>query len=232
MNNIVIGIEGLVGAGKTSISRELLNKMPNSILLHGGNLYRAIVYALMKCQKDMENIQNLGENLQNIDIKELMDKLQVKIEIENRESVVYIAGQKVDEEDLQSQENSLAVSVVGKSADNSHLFIFGRTLIDMYKEKFDVIVSGRDLMKIYPKLDYHFLVTASLEERVRRKCIQYNEEIDKKAIEQNIIQRDKLQEEAGFYQKYDKTIEIDVTECKNAEEGANKVLTYINNNKM
>lgn len=229
MNHIVIGIEGLVGAGKTSICRELLNKMPNSILLHGGNLYRAIVYALMKCQKDMENMQNLGKNLQNIDIKELMDKLQVKIEIENRESVVYIAGQKVDEEDLQSQENSLAVSVAGKSADNSHLFVFARTLIDMYKEKFDVIVSGRDLMKIYPNLDYHFLVTASLEERVRRKCIQYSEEIDKKAIEQNIIQRDKLQEEAGFYQKYDKTIEVDVTDCKNAEEGANKLLEFILN---
>ena len=47
MKNIVIGIEGLVGAGKTSICRELLKKIPNSILLHGGNLYRAIVYALM-----------------------------------------------------------------------------------------------------------------------------------------------------------------------------------------
>ena len=38
MNNIVIGIEGLVGAGKTSICRELLQKIPNSIVLHGGNL--------------------------------------------------------------------------------------------------------------------------------------------------------------------------------------------------
>ena len=30
-NNITIGIEGLVGAGKTSICRELLKKVPNSI---------------------------------------------------------------------------------------------------------------------------------------------------------------------------------------------------------
>ena len=41
--NIVIGIEGLVGTGKTSISRELLKYIPNSIILHGGNIYRAIV---------------------------------------------------------------------------------------------------------------------------------------------------------------------------------------------
>lgn len=229
MEHIVIGIEGLVGAGKTSISRELLKKIPDSILLHGGNLYRAIIYALMNCQKDMQDMNNLEKNLQNIDIKELMDKLQVKFEIENRESVVYVAGKKIDEEDLQSQQNSLAVSVAGKSADNSHLFMFARTLINMYKEKYTVIVSGRDLMKIYPNLNYHFLVTASLEERVKRKCIQYNEEIDKKAIEQNIIQRDKLQEEAGFYQKYDKTIGIDVTDCKNAEDGADKLLKHISN---
>lgn len=227
MEHIVIGIEGLVGAGKTSISRELLKKMQNTILLHGGNLYRAIVYALMKAQKNKLNLASLGENFKNIDIKELMDKLEVRFEIENGESVVYVAGQKIDEEDLQSQENSLAVSVAGKEADNSHLYSFARTLINMYKEKYNVIVSGRDLMKIYPNLDYHFLITASLEERVRRKCIQYNENANEKIVEENIMQRDKLQEEAGFYKKYEKTIEVDVTDCKSAEEGAIKLLAYI-----
>lgn len=227
MKNIVIGIEGLVGAGKTSISRELLNKMPNSILLHGGNLYRAIVYALMEAKKEKVSLGNLKENLKNIDIKELMDKLEVKLELENRETVIYVTGQKIDEDLLQSEGNSLAVSIAGKSADNSHLYIFGKTLIDMYKQNFNVIVSGRDLMKIYPNLDYHFLITASLEERVRRKCIQYNEKNNQAEIKQNIIQRDKLQEESGFYQKYENTIEIDVTNCKNAEEGAEKLLAYI-----
>ena len=33
MENIVIGIEGLVGAGNTAICKELLNKIPNSMLL-------------------------------------------------------------------------------------------------------------------------------------------------------------------------------------------------------
>lgn len=33
MENIVIGIEGTVGAGKTSICRELLNEIDNSIIL-------------------------------------------------------------------------------------------------------------------------------------------------------------------------------------------------------
>lgn len=225
--NIVIGIEGYVGAGKTSICRDLLNKIPNSILLHGGNLYRAIVYALMHSQKSMD-LTNLSQNLKNIDIKELMDKLQVKLELENRETVIYVAGQKIDEDLLQAEDNSLAVSIAGKSADNSHLYLFGKTLIDMYKKNFNVIVSGRDLMKIYPNLDYHFLITASLEERVRRKCIQYNKENADEEIRQNIVKRDEIQELAGYYKRYDNTIEVDVTNCKNSEEGAKEVLEYIN----
>lgn len=226
-DNIVIGIEGYVGAGKTSICRELLKKIPNSILLHGGNLYRAIVYALMNRQKNNLNIENLSKNIKNIDIKDLMDRLQIKLELENRETVIYINGKKIDEETLQSQENSLAVSIAGKSANNSHLYTFAKTLIDIYKKNFNVIVSGRDLMKIYPDLDYHFLVTASLEERVRRKCIQYNESINTEKIKTNIMKRDELQKAAGYYKKYDNTIEIDVTNCKNAEEGANIILQKI-----
>lgn len=226
-DNIVIGIEGYVGAGKTSICRDLLNKIPNSILLHGGNLYRAIVYALMHSQKSMD-LTNLSQNLKNIDIKALMDKLQVKLELENRETVIYVAGQKIDEDLLQAEDNSLAVSIAGKSADNSHLYLFGKTLIDMYKKNFNVIVSGRDLMKIYPNLDYHFLITASLEERVRRKCIQYNKENADEEIRQNIVKRDEIQELAGYYKRYDNTIEVDVTNCKNSEEGAKEVLEYIN----
>jgi len=227
MSNIVIGIEGYVGAGKTSICRELLNKIPNSIVLHGGNLYRAIIYALMNLQKNSLNLNNLSENLKNINIKELMDKLQVRIEIENRETVFYVADKKMDEEELQSQENSIAVSIAGKSADNSHLYVFAKTLIDMYKSKANVILSGRDLMKIYPELDYHFLITASIDERVRRKCIQYNDMEAYDRIKENIMKRDKLQEEAGYYKIYDKTVEVDVTDCKNAEEGANIILSKI-----
>ena len=137
------------------------------------------------------------------------------------------ADKKIDEEKLQSPENSLAVSIAGKTADNTHLYMFARSLIDSYKQKYNVIVSGRDLMKIYPDMNYHFLITASLDERVRRKCIQYNEIEKIEEIRQNIIKRDKLQEEAGFYEKYENTIEIDVTKCKDANDGAEKIISYI-----
>ena len=57
MSNLVIGIEGLVGAGKTSICREILKRNPSTVLVNGGNIYRAIVYAMMKNGKRLEQLK-------------------------------------------------------------------------------------------------------------------------------------------------------------------------------
>lgn len=228
MSNVVIGIEGLVGSGKTSICRELLKRIPNSIILHGGNLYRGIVYALMTSKHiDLNNLKN---NIKNIDIKDMMDKLGVEFKIENGETVIYINGKKIDEDNLQSEEASMAVSIAGANADNSELYGFARKLIDMYKQKFNVIVSGRDLMNIYPNLDYHLFIEADLEERVKRKMKQYGENANYEEVKQNIMERDKLQEKAGYYKTYDKTIRIDVTNCGTVEEATEKVLSTIRKN--
>lgn len=227
MENMVIGIEGLVGSGKTSICRELLNFIPNSIILHGGNFYRVIVYALFQSAKNMD-FSSFKENIHNVDIKQLMENLKVEFKIEDRETVFYIDGIKIDDEKLQSIENSIAVSVAGKEANSTRLYEFARNLIDMYKQKYNVIVSGRDLMKIYPNLDYHLFITADLEERVKRKMKQYHNEVDYNIVKQNIVERDALQEKSGYYKIYDKTIKIDVTNCKTIEESTNEVLKHIN----
>lgn len=220
MENIVIGIEGLVGSGKTSICRELLSKIPNSVILHGGNLYRGIVYEFISKNKNIKT-------LQNIDITKVMKDLGVKIELENSETVVYVENQKIEEEKLQNEKTSMAVSVASNIANNIELFIFARNIINNLKEKYNVIVSGRALMQIYPNLDYHFFITASLEERAKRKLKQYNNEVSLEELKTHIAKRDELQEKSGFYKTYANTITVDVTECKTALESANKVCEYI-----
>ena len=187
MSNIVIGIEGLVGSGKTSICRELIKEIPNTVLLNGGNLYRAIVYCMIKNGKELE----------------------------------------ADEEALQSKESSLAVSTIGGSAENKNLFIFARNLINDLKKENNVIVSGRSVMKIYPDCDYHFFIVADLEERIKRKCSQYNNKETPQEIRENITKRDELQRKAGFYEYSSITTEIDVTNCKSAQESTKLVLSKI-----
>lgn len=225
MENIVIGVEGLVGSGKTSSCRELLNYVPNSIFLQGGNLYRGIVFALISSGIDLKQIK---ENIKNTDIKSIMEKLKITLSIEDRDTVIYIDGKKIDEEDLQSAKTSLAVSEVCNVVDNQSFYLFARDIIQNFKERFNVIVSGRDLMKIYPDLDYHFFFTASLEKRITKKSLQYEGNIDLSELRENIIARDNLHTNAGFYKKYDNTIVVDVTDCDSVLECAQKVFKYIN----
>lgn len=233
MSNLVIGIEGLVGSGKTSICRELIKKLPNSVIIHGGNLYRGIVYSLMVNDKKVSNnISRIAKDLKNIDITELMHKLNVEIRLENNETVVYVDDIKLDEEKLQSDKTSMAVSLAGKSANNKNLFLYIRKMIDDLKKDYNVILSGRSNTKIYPALDYNFFVTASIEERVNRKYNQYNGKISKDELKAHIEKRDKLQEEAGFYEIDEKTTMLDVTDCKSAKESCDKLLYCIEELKL
>lgn len=224
MSNLVIGIEGLVGAGKTSICRRLIKIMPNTILVNGGNIYRAIVYSMMKNGAKLEELKKQGKKL---DIKEMMDLLKIQIKIEENETILYIDNEKIDEVAIQSKEASMAVSSVAGGADNRKLFEFAKNLINDLKQSYNVIVSGRSVMKIYPDCDYHFFVIAELEERVRRKCIQYNNKEEANEIRENITKRDELQKQAGFYDYSEITIEVDVTNCKTVEESTDLVLSKI-----
>lgn len=224
MEHVVIGIEGLVGAGKTSICRELIKILPNTILLNGGNLYRAIVYVMMKSGA---NLDKLKAQAKEIDIKTVMDLFHIELKIENNETKIYMDGHIIEEEELQSRQASLAVSEVGGKANNEALFVFARNLIEHLKIEHNIIVSGRSLMQIYPKTDYHFFITASLEERARRKSIQYKGEVDIEELVNHIAKRDELQKQAGFYELSDNTICIDVTDCKTVEESTQKVLNHI-----
>ena len=76
-------------------------------------------------------------------------------------------------------------------------------------------------------MTYHIFVTADIEERIKRRYNQYRGKYSLEQIK-NIIQiRDTLHENAGFNKLYDRSIKIDVTDCKNAKESAKKVINSI-----
>ena len=214
MENIVIGIEGTVGAGKTSICRNLLDKIENSVILHGGEIYRAIVYGMMKSNM---------KKMENLDAFEIMKELGIEIRLEDRETKIYMKGKKVEEKDLQSKQASMAVSKISNIANNDRLYKFGKALIDGFREDYNIILSSRDIVKMYPDVTYHFFIDASIEERTNRKYMQYNKEIPKEQIKEMILSRDELQEKSGYYKIYPQTKVIDVTNCKSAEESTQLV---------
>ena len=219
MKNIVIGIEGMVGAGKTSICDELLNLIPNSIFVDGSKIYRALIEAL---HMEKDNINSL-EQMAMLTPFDLLKKLQVEFKIEDRKTVIYIAGKKVDEEAMKSMQNSIGVSKMANQADNSKLFAFAHQIIQEYSKKFNIIVSARDLVKIYPEMDLHIFITASLEERVQRRYNQLKGEYTIDEVRNSIIQRDILHEKSGFNETFDKTVKVDVTGDSSAKESAKKI---------
>ena len=103
-------------------------------------------------------------------------------------------------------------------------YIFGKDLIDKYRKNYNVILSSRDIVKMYPDVTYHFFIDASLEERTNRKYMQYNKEIPKEQVKEMIKLRDELQEKSGYYVIYPQTKILDVTNCKSAKEAEELVL--------
>ena len=224
MSNLVIGIEGMVGAGKTSICRELIKRIPNSILVNGGNIYRSIIGMIIKKGLDLNELKKIAGKL---DMKKIMDLLGIKFKIENNETVMYCNEEKVNEEFIQSKEISMAVSSLGGRTNEKELFEYAKDLIDNFKKEYNVILSGRGVLKIYPECDYHLFITADLEERVKRKYSQYSN-VTMDEVRNNIIKRDELQKEVGYYDLFDITKVIDVTDCKSAEESTDKVMEVLN----
>ena len=203
--NLVIGIEGLVGTGKTSICKELLKYIPNSIVLHAGNVYRAITYQIIK-----ENIP--FEKMKSVDLKKLFEKFEISIKIES---------------ELQSLENSMAVSKISNMASNDNAYKIVREYIRYYNKDYNIIFSGRDTIKIYPEIDYHFFLKADIDKRAKWKTKQYDDKADEKKVKENILKRDELQEKSGYYEIYNNTIVIDVSDSKSVEESTKMVLKNI-----
>lgn len=224
--NIVIGVEGDVGSGKTSMCKELVNLIPNCVFADAGLIARAIVMGVKKSPLALPTIIKMlmGKSVDSI---ELMKKLKIEFKIKDKQTLIYIKGKKVEEKNIQTEKNSTGVSKYTSKVNTDSLYEFARNIINKYRKKYNVIVSARDLVRIYPDMTAHVFVTASLIERVNRRYKQFQGKFTKAEIEENILKRDRMHEKAGYNKTYEKTVKVDITDCKNPKESAEKVLHAI-----
>lgn len=224
--NFVIGVEGEVGAGKTSMCKQLINIIPNTIFIDGGLIFRGIILAIKKYKETNYNDSNTYKH-SNLDAFEIMKKLNVEFKIVNMQTVIFIDGKEMNQEEIETMENSMDVSKVASKSDNNALFKFANNIIKEYNTKYNVIVSARDLVEIYPEMDLHLFVTADIEERIKRRYNQYKGKYSIEEIKNIILTRDELHNKAGFNKKCNKTVTLDLTDCKNANESAKKALNVL-----
>ena len=224
--NFVIGVEGEVGAGKTSMCKELIKIIPNTIFIDGGLIFRGIILAIKKYKAINYNDSNTYKH-SNLDAFEIMKKLNVEFKIVNMQTVIFIDGKEMNQEEIETMENSMDVSKVASKSDNNALFKFANNIIKEYNTKYNVIVSARDLVEIYPEMDLHLFITADIEERIKRRYNQYKGKYSIEEIKNIILTRDELHNKAGFNKKCNKTVTLDLTDCKGANESAKKALNVL-----
>ncbi|MFN2557094.1 MAG: ribosome biogenesis GTPase Der [Nitriliruptorales bacterium] len=171
----LIAIDGPSGSGKSSVSRALAAKLGLPHLDTGG-LYRAVTLAVLRRGVDIRDAEACS------DIAE-------SVRIEQRGGHTYLCGEDVEEE-IRGREVTAAVSVV-----SSHRGV-REAMLPIQREAAAQggVVEGRDIGSVLlPDADLKVYLTASPEERARRRASQQGSE-DRAAVERELSARDRQDE--------------------------------------
>lgn len=184
MKKIVIAIDGPAGAGKSTISK-LVAKRLGINYIDSGAMYRAFTLKIMDNNIDFNNE------------KEILDYLNsTSIDFSNNH--IYLDNKIVDKE-IRENRISNNVSYIAKIKEVRLEMVEIQREIARNKS---VLMDGRDIgTHVLPKADFKFFLTASVEERGKRRY----EELKSKNIHINL---EKLIEEIKNRDRIDSTREI------------------------
>lgn len=223
MNNkgLVIAIDGFSSTGKSSISKVVADTL-GLIHIDTGAMYRTIT---------LFGLRNFKNEKQEIDLSKLLQNLN-EISLEFRENSgkleIYLNGENVSKE-IRTTEVSDNVSLIAKHPEvRAHLVVLQRDIA----EKQGVIMDGRDIgTVVLPDADYKFFLTASADERARRRFLELQSlgiETTIEEVKQNLIERDRIDSEREIspLKQAEDAILIDNTNL-NKEETIDLILSYI-----
>ena len=185
-----IAIDGPAGAGKSTIARALADKL-GARYLDTGAMYRAVALLAERAGVDPGDGEAMERILPNADIAVRYDDAGVQH--------VYLSGEDVTGQ-LRTNSISMGASMVGL-----HMAV-RRKLTELQRrvaEENEVVMDGRDITtNVLPDTPYKFYLTASVEERARRRYQQLLRRggTDKtlEEIEREIAARDKNDMERDY----------------------------------
>ena len=218
---LVIAIDGFSSTGKSSISKVVADTL-GLIHIDTGAMYRAIT---------LFGLRNFKDKKQEIDLPKLLQNLN-EISLEFRENSgkleIYLNGENVSKE-IRTTEVSDSVSFIAKQPEvRERLVVLQRDIA----EKQGVIMDGRDIgTVVLPNADYKFFLTASADERARRRFLELQSlgiETTIEEVKQNLIERDRIDSEREIspLKQAEDAILIDNTNL-NKEETIDLILSYI-----
>lgn len=217
----VIAIDGFSSTGKSSISK-IIAKNLGLIHMDTGALYRGVTYFALQNCIDQERNLDIGKLLSNL------SKINLEFQNVDGELQLFLNGKNINKE-IRFPQVSDNVSQVAKEAEVRNYLL--KTQRDI-AERGGVIMDGRDIgTVVLPNADYKFFMTASQDERARRRFLELDlagEITDVETVKQNLITRDKIDSEREIspLKRADDAILIDNTKI-NKEETVNLIMSYI-----
>lgn len=181
-----IAIDGPAGAGKSTVARAVARQLGLSYL-DTGAMYRAITLAALRENTDLEDGEALGC---------LAQRLQLDIKNgENGENVIILNGEDVSES-IRLPIVSRGVSYVARCPEVRDVMVDKQRQIGA---KGGTVMDGRDIgTNVMPDAELKFYLTASLDERARRRLAELTvkgESLDLPQMIKEIAARDKIDSE-------------------------------------
>ena len=182
MNSKIITIDGPSGVGKGTLAKNLSDEL-GWIVLDSGSLYRMVGYLSLKNDtKDFSKISTII-NKEEIYFKFLKKNSNISLFLGEEDLSEFIRNEEVAK---------LASEFAVIPEVREYLFKIQRAFLDKGK---GLIADGRDMGTIlFPEAKYKFFITASVEERARRRENQLKESglnVNMRILQERIEERDK-----------------------------------------
>ena len=182
INSKIITIDGPSGVGKGTLAKNLSDEL-DWIVLDSGSLYRMVGYLSLKNDtKDFSEISS-KINKEEISFKFLKKNSNISLFLGEDDLSEFIRNEEVAK---------LASEFAVIPEVREYLFKIQRSFLDKGK---GLIADGRDMGTIlFPEAKHKFFITASAEERARRRENQLKElglSVNMRNLQERIEERDK-----------------------------------------
>ena len=186
---LIIAIDGPAGAGKSTIARRVADQL-NILYLDTGAMYRAVGLKALRNKIEVNNEKQVGD---------MLAETEIDIKFINQEQRIFIDQQDVTD-DIRTPAVSMAASAV------SALPVVRHKLVGLQRAiaaRQPLVLDGRDIgTYVLPDAPHKFFLTASPEERAKRRLADLQAKGDHQAtlqaVRTDMDQRDRQDSQRAF----------------------------------
>jgi len=218
MSKFSVAIDGPAGAGKSTIAKTVAQKL-NFVYVDTGAIYRTVGLAA--------NRSGFAPN-DGVNIPEMLPSLVIDMRYIDGVQKMFLGDEDVSDQ-IRTPVISEYASCVGAMPEVRAF------LMDMQRQmaaQYDVLMDGRDIgTVVLPNADLKIFLTASAEERARRRFVQLREKGTDQSFEQvleEIKERDKRDSErvAAPLKQADDAVLLDTSDM-NQDESVQAVIDLV-----